>query len=186
MGAQSLRLLLRQTGLDQYVGNPLDPRAKPAAYASEIAALLNGIRSYYGRGARGSLNRIGRAVWRDIQADAPINRRLRALFWRLFPPAIRCRKALEALAVVMREPDGQVSVRQQDTDLIFVDESSDFTIGQQDKENLCWITVGMIQEAVAWAAHKELDVSEAACRATGAGACTFRIRLTDGAKRSAP
>lgn len=177
MGSASLQRMLRQAGMNRYIGRmpPVDGRTE--AFASELAAMQQVIRSYYGQGARGSLNRIGRAVWRQFVQEAPPLKKLRLFLYRFFPEPTRSMRILGALLAVIRTPDGEITLHQADTDLILVDRASDFTHGQVEDEPMCWVTLGMIQEALSWASGQEPDVEEIACRATGAKACQFMIRL---------
>jgi len=178
MGGYSLRMMLRNVGLERYI-NELPPvNSDTEVYASEFAALLRSIRDYYGSGSRGSLTRIGRATWQRLIASAPIIRRIEFLFLPLLPLLPRCQRALNYLAGCMQEPDGEVSVHLLDTDLILVDHSSDSTFGQEDDKPICWITLGMIQAALGGITSEEQDVEEITCRAQGEDACKFRVRIT--------
>jgi len=178
IGVYSLHMLLRNAGLDRYIEDLPPDNSRPEILASEFAALHNAIREYFGRGARGSLNRIGRVTWQLMFNDASIGYRVGLFAARLLPPLPRNRKVLEHLAAQMREPDGDVSVHLLDRDLIFMDTSSDSTFGQTVDEPICWATLGMIQAAIIWATGEEQDVDEISCRAAGATACKFRIRLS--------
>ncbi len=179
IGVYSLHMLLRNAGLDRYLDDLPPDNSTPEILASEFAALHNAIREYFGRGARGSLNRIGRVTWQLMFDDASIGSRVGLLAARLLPPLPRSRKTLEHLAARMREPDGAVSVHLLDRDLIFMDTSSDSTFGYPADEPICWATLGMIQAALFWATGAEQAVDEISCRAAGAMACKFRIRLSD-------
>ncbi len=169
-------MVLRQAGLERYVTQLPKPDNQVIAYASELAALQQAICTYYGSGARGSLNRIGHATWKRIVTEAPAGRRIRLLFSRWMPPPGRLEQILAALAAEMGGSEGAISVAQEDPDLLFIDQASDFTYGQSDEEPICWVTQGMIEEALAWGRRQDLEVEEFACRATGAPACTFRIQ----------
>lgn len=177
MGGHSLRRIVRHAGLERYLGQfpPLDNQTE--AFASEISAIGQVIRAYYGQGARGSLNRIGRATWRRIAAEAPFSLKIRLISLRVLPEANRCMKVLQVIVDELRYPDGQISVHLADTDIIYVDRSSDYTYGQTSEEHICWATGGMIQEAMSWAMNQEYDVEEIICRATGEGTCQFKIPL---------
>ena len=129
MGRQGLRMVLRQTGLERYVPELPENNHEAVSFASELAGLQQGIRAYYGHGARGSLNRIGRATWRHMLKEAPFLQRLRLVYARLLPEPTRALKLLQELLREMGNKDGVNSVHLVDPDLIMVDESSDFTFG---------------------------------------------------------
>ncbi len=178
LGAHSLHRMLRSAGLERYLGAlpPADDQAR--AYASEIAILARVIREYYGQGARGSLTRVGRAAWRCMLAEATFSQRVGLLAARWLPGASRPGRALELLADEIRPQDGQIGVHHSEDGLLLVDESSDQTFGQASEERLCWITVGMIQEALKWATGGDHEVEEVSCRAAGAQSCRFQIQLS--------
>jgi predicted hydrocarbon binding protein len=176
MGRQSLRMVLRQTGLERYVPELPENNHETVSFASEIAALQAGIRAYYGHGARGSLNRIGRATWRRMLEEAPFTQRLRLLYARLLPEPNRAMKLLQELLQEMSEGGGVCSVHLVDPDLVLVDESSDFTFAQTEDTKICWVTQGMLEEILQWGSTQEFDVEEISCRATGAEVCKFQIR----------
>jgi predicted hydrocarbon binding protein len=178
MGGYSLRMMLRNAGLERYIDELPPDNQQTEVYASEYAILLRSIRDYYGSGSRGSLTRIGRATWRRLIASAPLIRRVEFLLLPLLSLIPRCQRALNYLANCMQEPDGEVSVHLLDTDLIFVDRSSDSTFGQDEGKPICWITLGMIQAALGGITSKDQDVEEITCRAEGEDACKFRVRLT--------
>ncbi|MBU0512592.1 MAG: hypothetical protein KKD28_01410 [Chloroflexi bacterium] len=178
IGVYSLRMMLRNAGLERYIEAWPPDNSKQEILASEFAALHNAICEYFGSGARGSLYRIGRIIWQMMLEDASIGTRVGLLAARLLPPLQRSRRALEYLATQMRKPDGDVSVHLLDQDLIFMDTSSDSTFGYTADEPICWATLGMIQAALFWATGAEQAVDEISCRAAGATACKFRIRLS--------
>ncbi len=177
MGTYSLRMILRDAGLqggDDQAPHILTPGT---LRASEFAAIHSAVRAYYGSGARGSLNRIGRLVWQAAIAKT-------AKGWLSYPIArgllsrlAGSRFALNMLATMMKKPDGDVSVHLFDTDLIFMDTSSDATYGQEEDQPICWYTVGLIQACIFWATGQEMAVDEIACRAMGVDACKFKIDI---------
>ena len=79
MGLSGLATILRQAGLQRFT-NALPPaNSEPGLQASEYAALMQAIENYYGRGARGTLTRIGYAAFERLVAD----KRLVALGYQL-------------------------------------------------------------------------------------------------------
>jgi predicted hydrocarbon binding protein len=177
MGLYGLHVMLQQAGLQRCVDHlpPVDDRVD--VLATEFAAFQQHMRVYLGRGARGALNRIGHAAWLGLVDNAAVGWKFRVRALRWLPRAARARQALELLAAWLRQPDGKVSVHLLDIDLILMDQSSDTTYGQAAEEPICWVTLGMIQGALAWALGEECDVEEFACRALGAEACKFRVKF---------
>ena len=177
MGAYSLRMILRKSGLERFMDKlpPMNRRCQ--VRASEFAAMQAAIRSYYGSGARGSFIRIARSVWRQAYAKTVRGKVARFVITRFFAPTMRARIALELLARLIKQPDGQVSVHFLAPDIIFVDASSDSTFGQDAQEPICWYTLGLILAVLNWAECDQESVNEISCRAVAGDACKFRIAL---------
>ncbi len=175
IGAYSLRMMLMNADLGSHVSEHLTEGQ--VVHSSELATLLHSIREYYGTGARGLINRIGRGVWKWLLTEASFDQKIKLSMIRILPLVSRRMKSMEFLAEQMKMANGQVSVHLLDTDLIFVDQTSDATYGQSANEPICWATKGMIQAALLWASGEECDVDEISCRAVGDEACKFRIQL---------
>jgi predicted hydrocarbon binding protein len=77
----------------------------------------------------------------------------------------------------LREAGGAVSVHTLDLDLLLVDHSAAATLNQTSPEPICFVTLGLIQAALFWATGQEADMEEIACKAAGAPACEFKIKL---------
>ncbi len=175
MGRNGLNAVLKLAGLQRYM-NALPPDNDDAEIrASEYAALLQGIETQYGSGARGQLNRIGHATFRQIVAADPLAWRVLAFTNRLFPPKQRLRRALAKLATHLAEPDGKVAVYTDDQRLLFADDTGDSTWGRQRNTEICWLTLGQLQECITWAAGVPYDVTEIACKAKGDPGCKFEV-----------
>ena len=76
----------------------------------------------------------------------------------------------------LREGGGAASVHTLDLDLLLVDHSAAATLNQTSAEPICFVTLGLIQGALFWAAGQEADMEEIACKAAGAPACEFKIK----------
>jgi predicted hydrocarbon binding protein len=61
-------------------------------------------------------------------------------------------------------------------DLLLADHSSASTCAQTSQAPICFVTLGIIQGALAWATRQEADVEEIACKAAGAPTCQFRLK----------
>lgn len=175
MGLSGLTTILRQAGLQRYV-NALPPaNPEPGLRATEYATLMQAIENYYGRGARGTLMRIGYASFgRLVQGQRVRSAAYRALV-RLLPMQLRRVQVLRWLAGDLAGPGGRVTVHLDDQRINVVDHTSDATAGRQRDLCICWETVGEIQEALKWGTGLEYEVTEMACRAKGDAACRFEV-----------
>lgn len=177
-GEYALLMMLHQSGLTRFTTAD-DKLAEPAQglRAAELAALQTTMREYYGRGARGMLNRIGEAAWMELQRDDSLGDKALRMLRRGLPRNMRAQQTLGELARHLRGADGDVKVHLLDVELYLVDRTSDSTLGQTAEETICWVTMGMVEAALRQALGSDIDVEEINCRAMGAEACKFRIRI---------
>lgn len=177
LGPEALPMVLRRAGLDADLADPepafrLDAESARSAYATVQA----GMRLYYGRGARGSLTRIGRMLWPVLLDDAPLFLRFRAGVLRSLPRPMRVKPAMGLLANLLRGVSSHVTVHSLDLDWMLVDHDSPAAQGQAQTEPVCFVTLGLVQECLLWASGREYDVQETFCLATGGDGCKFHVR----------
>ncbi len=175
MGTSGLATILRQAGLQRYA-NSLPPNDQaPGPHAAEYAALLQAIENYYGRGARGTLTRIGYAAFGRLVASRQAAASLSRGLWQVLPPASRKLEALRWYARQAATRRGQITVHQDDQHIQVVDQDSDATFGRERATPLCWVTLGEIQEALKWGTGLEFEAAEMTCRAKGDAVCRFEV-----------
>lgn len=175
MGSVGLPLVLRQAGLDRFVGRLPPPDRRLGPLPEDYAALLRAVRQYYGPGARGMLMRIGRECFRRERANRPAEFMLNRLALSLRPAPARPEGVLRPLAARWARPGNLVTVEPASDALWLIDATADRTHGVEDPAPSCWTAVGEIAEALLWLAGAEPAVEETECRGAGAPACRFRI-----------
>jgi predicted hydrocarbon binding protein len=179
LGNEALVSILEKASLP---ADLVDPQAvsryNTATAAESYACIQRAMRSYYGRGARGTLIRIGRLLWPRLLETASIAEKAQAQLVRTLPPSMRMKPALELLARFMREHPEGVTVHTLDLDLLLVDRAGAVTLEQQEVSPICYVNIGLLQEALFWASGREHDVEERACRAAGAAQCEFKVTVT--------
>lgn len=148
-----------------------------AQAAEAYANLQSALRTYYGRGARGTLLRIGTKLWEPALRDAPLGAKAQAALVRGLPKPLKRKPVLDLLAGILGASRGDITVHTLDLDLLLVDPTSPTTLGQKDDSPICFVTLGMIRECLYWATGEELDIEERACRAMGAHQCEFKITI---------
>ena len=151
----------------------LDEGLASHAYAKLQAAL----RTYYGRGGRGILLRIGSKLWEPILNDSSFPIKAQAALLRSLPKSLRRKPALDLLANILGSRRGDITAHTLDLDLLFVDRTSPTTMEQTDDSPVCFVTLGLIRECLFWATGDEHDIEERACRAMGAQQCEFTITI---------
>ena len=177
-----------ELGIDQFnamlsLSNiPVD-WAKPAAFiktdpvesAKAYATLQAALRTYYGRGARGVLVRVGQRLWDHLLSDAALGGKAQAAVIKRLPLSTRRKPTLELLGKFIGSRSEDVTVHTQDLDLLFADHTSPNADGQSASAPICFVTQGLIRESLFWATGQSYDVEETSCKAIGENACEFSI-----------
>lgn len=178
LGQEALVFILEKANLPaDLVDLQAVSRYNTATAAQAYARIQQAMRFYYGRGARGTLIRIGRLLWPRLLETASFAEKTQAQLVRTLPPSMRIKPALELLARFLREHPEGVTVHTLDLDLLLVDRAGAVTVEQQEVTPICYVTIGLVQEALFWASGREHDVEERACRAAGASQCEFKITM---------
>ena len=151
----------------------MDTVRSAQAYASLQAA----IRTYYGRGARGALLRIGQRLWHHFLEDGAPREKVQAVVIRRLPLNARRKRVLELLSHLLSLQLGEITLHTLDLDLLLADHASPTTFGIQDPHPVCFVTQGLIQESLYWATGQRHDVEETSCKARGENACEFKITV---------
>ena len=150
-------------------------KMNPTEAAKTYAALQAALRTYYGRGARGSLLRVGQRLWNLLLEDAALGGKTQAALIKRLPLGARRKPILELMARLIGAQSGDITVHTLDLDLLVVDHASPGTESQQESRPICFVTQGLIRESLFWATKQGFDVEETSCKAMGKDKCEFRI-----------
>jgi predicted hydrocarbon binding protein len=176
LGADQFSGMLSLSKLPAEWANPDTFRKTDPAEAARIyAALQAAMRTYYGRGARGVLLRVGQRLWNLLLEDAALGGKAQAALIRRYPSNARRKSILELLARLVGSQSGDMMVHTLDLDLLLVDHASPAAETQHDPQPICFVTQGLIRESLLWATGQNFDVEEISCKATGKEKCEFRI-----------
>jgi len=179
LGPDKLSLVLEKGNLPPELIDPQTASRFTSISAAETYAhIQQAMRVYYGRGARGTLVRIGRILWKRLLDTASFSKKAQAQIVRNLPPAMRLKPTLELLARFLREKADGATVHTLDMDLMLADHASAAVTGQKEDAPICAVTLGLIQEALFWVSGHEYDVVEVSCRAAGGDACEFKIAVS--------
>ncbi|HZJ21828.1 MAG TPA: V4R domain-containing protein [Anaerolineales bacterium] len=143
--------------------------------ANTYASLQAALRAYYGRGARGVLVRVGQRLWNQLLEDAALGGRAQAELIKRLPINMRRKSTLELLGRVIGNGSGAITVHTLDRDLLLVDHASPSAQNTRGTAPICFVTLGLIRESLAWGTGQEHDVEEISCKATGKNTCEFKI-----------
>jgi predicted hydrocarbon binding protein len=177
LGADQFATMLALSKLPAEWAKPKTFLKMSAAESAKIyAALQTALRAYYGRGARGSLLRVGQRLWSLLLDDSALGGKTQAALIKRLPlPTRRPKSILEWLARMIENKSGDITVHTLDLDLLFVDHASPAAEGQSTSRPICFVTQGLIRESLSWATGQGFDVEEISCKAMGKDRCEFRI-----------
>ena len=133
------------------------------------------MRTYYGRGARGILIRVGGNLWNRLLEDSSLAVKAQSKILFGLPANARRKAALDLFAKMLSAQRGDVTIHTLDLDLLLADQASPGTLGQSESEHICYVTLGLLRECLYWATGQEHDIEETSCRANGGEACEFKI-----------
>jgi predicted hydrocarbon binding protein len=176
LGADQFQIMLGLSNLPPEWAKPQTfTKISATAAAETYSALQTAMRTYYGRGARGILLRVGQRLWNLLLEDAALVGKAQAVLIKRLPLNARRKSVLELLARLVGAQADDITVHTLDLDLILVDHGSPAAAGQQSPRPVCFVTQGLIRESLYWATGQNVDVEETACRATGHDTCEFKI-----------
>lgn len=180
LGGENLSGILEQTGLSPDWTDIARLGTLDSTTAAETyAGLQKAMRIYFGRGARGFLIRVGGNLWNHLLDDASIALKAQSKILLGLPLNARRKSALEMLARLLSNQRGDVTVHTLDLDLLLADKASPGTLGQNESDRICYVTLGLLRECLFWATGQEYDIEETSCRANGEDACEFKVVVVE-------
>ncbi len=147
----------------------------PQTSAETYAGLQQAIRTYYGRGSRGILQRIGGKFWEDLLKNASFREKAQAKLLKGLSETRRRKSALDLLIRLLDVDAGDMSAHTLDLNLVLVDNISPTTYNQVENDAICYMTQGLIREAIYWATSQDPLIEEVECKAKGDKNCEFKI-----------
>lgn len=176
LGVDQLHAMLALAKLSPEWANPQTfLKTNPVESAKTYAAMQAAMRTYYGRGARGVLLRVGQRLWNLLLEDAALGGKTQAALIRRLPLATRHKLILELMARLIGAQSGDMTVHTLDLDLLVVDYASPTAQDHYSPGPICFVTQGLIRESLFWATGQSFDVEETSCMATGHNTCDFKI-----------
>lgn len=177
MGKNGLVAVLRASGLAQYIDNLPPNDLNPAVKASDYSRLNEAIETFYGRGARGILQRIGKASFEYGLREQSALLGLAGVAMKVLPPKQRIQLVLNNMAGALKKINGRDEIEVEVTGdrIAYVARTCSVCYGRQSAKPVCHLYLGSIAEAVRWAAGPTFQVRETDCIACGAEFCRFEV-----------
>jgi len=178
LGADQFNAMLALSKLPAEWAKPVTFNKMDAAMSAQTyASLQAAMRTYFGRGARGALLRVGQRLWEHLLDDAALGGKAQAVVIKGLPITARRKSTLELLGRFLGAQSGDITVHTLDLDLLLVDHASPAASGYQAASPICYVTQGLIRESLYWSTGQNYDVEETSCKACGESTCEFKITI---------
>ena len=177
MGENGLNAVLRTSGLEKFIGSLPPDNLEPSIQASQYAKLNEAIESFYGRGGRGMLRRIGKASFQYAVREQAALLGIAGIALKLLPEKQRIKFILNSMAGALKKSNPRVEAWLDDGGerLAYLESTCGICYGRQSEMPVCHLYVGSITEAVLWASGKEHQILETHCLAKGDPYCRFEV-----------
>src|SRR6266508_7022672 len=177
MGDNGLNAVLRTSGLERFIGNFPPNNLEPSIQASQYAKFKQAIETFYGRGGRGMLRRIGKASFQYAVREQAALLGLAGVALKLLPERQRIKFILNSMAGALKKSNPQVEAWVDDNGerIAYMESTCGICYGRQSEVPICYLYIGSIGEAVQWATGKEYQIVETHCLAKGDPYCRFEV-----------
>jgi bacteriochlorophyll 4-vinyl reductase len=177
IGKNGLNTVLRMSGLGQYVDNLPPDDLDPSVKSSDYARLNEAIESFYGRGGRAILRRIGKASFQYGIREQTALFGLAGVALKMLPKKQRIQLILNAMANALKKanPQTQIEVQEVDEGFAYIAYTCSVCYGRHSDKPVCHLYVGSVGEAVQWVTGETHQVEETHCIARGDPCCRFEV-----------
>jgi hypothetical protein len=177
MGDNGLNTVLRTCGLERFVGNFPPNDLEPSIQASQYAKFNEAIESFYGRGGKGILRRIGKASFQYGVREQSALLGVAGVALKLLPEKQRIKFILNAVADALKKtnPDVHAYLDESGDKLAYVESTCAICTDRRSESSICHLYVGSLGEAVLWATGREFEIIETHCIAKGDPYCRFEV-----------
>lgn len=177
MGENGARAVLHSGGLGHFIDNYPPNNTELDSSFADYGAAQQAVEDFYGpRGARAMLIRIGRATFRYTLQEQPAILGLAGLALKALPTGSRMKLVLDNITKAANEDVNlKAQLREEPDSYYYVNEECPCRWRPEHDKPACFVTVGVLQEAMLWATGKNFKAEEVACISNGASACVYRI-----------
>ena len=177
MGENGLNAVLRSVGLERFIGNFPPNDTNPGIKTVDYARFNEAIESFYGRGGKGMLRRIGKASFQYGVREQGALMGVAATALKLMPQKGRIKFVLNAMVNALKKTNPQVDawVEDKDDKIAYCESTCAICLGRHSNQPVCHLYVGSVAEAVRWATEHEYEIIETHCIANGDQYCRFEV-----------
>jgi predicted hydrocarbon binding protein len=177
MGENGLNAVLRARGLERFICNFPPNDTNPGIKTVEYARFNEAIESFYGRGGKGMLRRIGKASFQYGVREQGALMGVAGAALKLMPQKGRIKSVLNAMVNALKKTNPQVDawVEEEGDKIAYCESTCAICLGRHSDQPVCHLYVGSIGEAVRWATDQEYEIAETHCVAKGDPHCRFKV-----------
>lgn len=177
MGENGLNAVLRNSGLERFIGNFPPDDLNPSIQTSQYAHFNAAIEEFYGRGGRGILKRIGKASFEYAVREQAALLGIAGAALKLLPERQRIKFILNSMANALKKSNAQVDAWVDDSgkNVAYVETTCGICHSRTSNMPICYLYLGSIGEAVRWATGHEHEIIETHCLARGDPYCRFEV-----------
>ena len=182
MGKEGMRAVLRGAKLEKYIENYPPKNLELGVTMAEYGAAEQAVEDFYGpRGARAMLLRVGRALFNYgmKEQSAVLGLAGQALKLMPVPMTAKMKLLLEQMAAAGNKTVNQPVYLEEDAEAFYlVYPACMCEYRPKHQTPTCYITVGILSEAMKWLTEKNFNIQEITCLNLGGPSCRFRIPKT--------
>lgn len=177
MGENGLNAVLRSVGLGRFIGNFPPNDTNPAIMTTEYARFNEAIESFYGRGGKGMLRRIGKASFQYGVREQGALMGVASAALKLMPARGRIKFVLNGMVNALKKTNPQVNawVEEDGDRIAYCESTCAICLGRHSDQPVCHLYVGSVGEAVRWATDQDYEIVETHCVARGDPYCRFEV-----------
>ncbi len=177
MGAEGLNAVLRNCGLERFVGNYPPNDLAHVVKTTDYARLNAAIEDSYGHTGRGILRRIGRASFQYAIREQAALMGIAGAAIKLLPEKQRIKFILNGLVNALKKSNADVNawVEEKDGVIAFIDQTCGICWNRESTHPICHVYIGSVSEAVKWATGFDYEITETHCSAMGHEYCRFEV-----------
>ncbi len=177
MGENGINAVLRSVGLERFIGNFPPNDTQPGIKTVEYAKFNEAIESFYGRGGKGMLRRIGKASFQYGVREQGALMGVAGAALKLMPQRQRIKFVLNAMVNALKKTNDQVNAWVEDAEgkIAYCESTCAICLGRHSIEPVCHLYVGSVGEAVRWATDQDFNIVETHCIARGDPYCRFEV-----------
>ncbi|NMC59066.1 MAG: response regulator [Candidatus Methanofastidiosa archaeon] len=177
MGEGSLKLLLKRSGLERYIGNMPPYDDSPSITLDEYIKIIHNVFDIFGeKGAKPILYICGKAGFKHSLEEKPALFGIAGVAMKVMSDEKKKKFILPKVLKKLEEIFGNPHILEEDEKNLYVRlPDCQYCRGLKSTNPICFTPIGFYEEVIKWATGKSEKVEQIQCRAMGHESCVFKI-----------